>query len=81
MRIPPEKQTACLSIEKRKRGKVVTVVKGLAAEGNNLPDLLTQLKSSCGAGGTLKDDTLEIQGDQLDRVKRELTRIGFRVKT
>ena len=52
-RIPPQQQTARLSVEKRKKGKVVTVVRGLPAEGNDLPALLTQLKTACGAGGTL----------------------------
>lgn len=79
-RIAPEKQTARLAVEKRKRGKVVTVVRGLSEPDSDMPDLLTQLKNACGAGGTLKDDTLEIQGDQLDRVRELLTAIGYRVK-
>jgi len=79
-RIPPEKQTAKISVEKRKKGKVVTVVHGLSAEGNDLGALLTRLKSHCGAGGTLKGDVLEIQGRQLDRVRELLEGIGYRVK-
>ncbi len=79
-RIPPEKQTARLALEKRKKGKMVTVIRGLPAEGNDLPGLLTQLKNSCGAGGTIKDETIEIQGDHLQRVRDTLTQIGFRVK-
>ncbi|WP_298867054.1 translation initiation factor [uncultured Gimesia sp.] len=79
-RIPPEQQTARLSIEKRKKGKRVTVVRGLAQEGNDLPELLKQLKSQCGAGGSLQEDELEIQGDQLDRVRATLKTIGFQVK-
>ena len=78
--IPPEKQTARLSIEKRKKGKVVTVVRGLPEEGNDLPALLTQLKNTCGAGGSLKEGELEIQGRQLDRVREALQKIGFKVK-
>ncbi|MBP87326.1 MAG: translation initiation factor [Planctomycetaceae bacterium] len=79
-KIPPEKQTAKLAIEKRKKGKVVTVVRGLPAEGNDLPDLLTQLKTVCGAGGSLQVDALEIQGKHLERVREALTKIGYRVK-
>ena len=48
---PPEKQTARLAVEKRKKGKVVTVVRGLAADDNDLPGLLGRLKAACGAGG------------------------------
>ena len=78
-RIPPEEQTARLSVEKRKKGKRVTVVRGLSAEGNDLPALLTQLKNTCGAGGAIKEDVLEIQGDQLDTVRQALRNIGYRV--
>ncbi len=79
-RIPPEKQTAQLALEKRKRGKMVTVVRGLSAAGNDLPALLTQLKTTCGAGGTVKEDLLEVQGDHLDQVRGVLTGLGYRVK-
>ena len=79
-KLAPGKQTARLSVEKRKKGKTVTVVRGLLAEGNDLPGLLTKLKSACGAGGTLKDEELEIQGNNLDRVRDELKKIGFRTK-
>ncbi len=79
-RIPPEQQTARLSIEKRKKGKRVTVIRGLSAEGNDLPELLKQIKDRCGAGGALKDEDLEIQGEQLDRVRETLQQMGFKVK-
>lgn len=77
---PPGKQTARLAIEKRKKGKRVTVIRGLAAGDNDLPALLTRLKTACGAGGTLSDDGLEIQGEQLDRVRAVLGELGYRVK-
>ena len=74
----PEKQTARITIEKRKKGKWVTAVRGLAAA--DLPGLLTQLKSACGAGGTVKDTIVEVQGKHLDRVAQYLRDIGYRVK-
>lgn len=76
---PPEQQTAKLAIEKRKKGKVVTVIRGLPADGNDLPQLLTHLKSACGAGGALKEDALEIQGKHLDRVRDSLRQLGYQV--
>jgi len=79
-RIPPGQQTAKLSVEKRKNGKTVTVVKGLSAEGNDLAELLSRLKTKCCAGGTLKQDELEIQGRHLDRVRQVLDEIGYRTK-
>lgn len=78
--IPPKQQTARLAVEKRKQGKLVTVVRGLNATGNDLPALLTRIKSTLGAGGTLDGDELEIQGDHLDRVRQLLGKIGYKVK-
>ena len=78
---PPEKQSARLGVERRKKGKVVTVVRGVPAEENDLPALLGQLKAACGAGGTIKDDLLEIQGNHLERVRGLLAAgIGYRVR-
>jgi translation initiation factor 1 len=78
--IPPNKQTVRLSMEKRKKGKLVTVIKGLPAVGNDLPALLSKLKTSLGAGGTIEGEELEIQGEHLDRVRHLLSEIGYKVK-
>lgn len=79
-KIPPESQTARLAVEKRKKGKVVTVLRGLSTEGNDLPELLRQLKSTCGTGGTLKDDAIELQGDHTKRAGEFLREMGYRVR-
>ncbi len=76
----PQSQTARLSVEKRKRGKLMTVVRGLAAAENDLPALLTQLKNYCGAGGTVKEEQIEIQGDHLQRIQQMLADMGYRLK-
>jgi translation initiation factor 1 len=76
----PGRQTARLSIEKRKKGKLVTVVRGLAASDNDFPNLLTQLKNRCGAGGTIDGDLLELQGDQCEKVRKFLGELGYQVK-
>jgi translation initiation factor 1 len=60
---------------------MVTAIHGLPAAGNDLPALLTKLKNACGAGGTLKDNTLEIQGAHSERVKRILLEQGYNVKS
>ena len=78
--LDPAKQTARIRVEKRKRGKVVTVIQGLPRVGNDLPSLLAQLKSKCGAGGAIKEDVLEIQGQHVDRVAECLAEIGYRTK-
>ena len=78
--LPPNKQTAKLAVEKRKKGKVVTVIRGLAAGANDLPALLARLKNACGAGGTLDGETLEVQGDHVERLRKLLGEIGYKVR-
>jgi translation initiation factor 1 len=80
-RLEPSQQTARITIEKRQKGKLVTVISGLPEIGNDLGELLTQLKTACGSGGTLKEGKLEIQGDQAARVKQKLLSLGFNVKS
>ena len=79
-RLPPEKQTARLAVEKRKKGKLMTVVRGLAPKESDLPALLAKLKADLGTGGTLEDDEILIQGDQRDRLGALLRELGYRVK-
>ena len=61
-------------------GKVVTVIRGLRLADAALADLTAELKRLCGAGGTVKDDTVEIQGDQRETVAERLRALGHRVK-
>ena len=75
-----DRKTARLSVEKRKKGKVVTVIRGLSASVNDLPALLAQLKNQCGAGGTLAGDTLELQGNHLERLRAMLADAGYIVR-
>jgi len=79
-RISPDKHVARLLVERRKKGKVVTIIRGLTAAGNDLPALLRRLKSQCGAGGALQNDSLEIQGEHVERIRAALTELGYGVK-
>jgi translation initiation factor 1 len=51
-----------------RKGKGVTVIKGLPLDDAALTALGKQLKALCGSGGTVKDGVVEIQGDHLDKV-------------
>lgn len=81
-RLPPGKQTARISVQKRKGGRKATVVEGLTAKANDLPDVLAQLQSACGTGGTVKpkEDLIEVQGDHTDTVRKTLQAIGYKTK-
>ena len=78
--LPPQKQTARLQVENRKKGKVVTVVRGLSPRETDFTALLGKLKQTCGAGGTIAEEALEIQGDHLSRVKTLLAEMGYKVR-
>jgi len=66
--------------EKRQKGKEVTVVRGIDPARNDLPALLTKLKSSLGTGGSLDGNDLVVQGDQIERVVAALIKLGFQAK-
>jgi translation initiation factor 1 len=61
-------------------GKAVTVVRGLALDEAALTQLAKQLKALCGAGGTVKDGVVEVQGDHCERVIEALKKQGRSVK-
>lgn len=65
---------------KGRGGKAVTLVKGLALDPVALAALGKQLRTACGAGGTVKDGVIEVQGDHCDLVMEQLTQLGHRPK-
>jgi translation initiation factor 1 len=58
-------------------GKGVSVITGVPLTGEALQELATRLKKTCGAGGAVKDGTIEIQGDHRDRLVAELCKLGY----
>ena len=74
-------QTARIARDRKRRaGKTVTVISGLRHDPATLERLLKTLKQQCGAGGTVKDGELEIQGDHRERVAAALQALGYGVK-
>lgn len=61
---------------KGRKGKAVTLITGLPLAEPDLQKLATDLKRKCGAGGTIKGNTIEIQGDHRDLLVAELTKRG-----
>ena len=65
---------------KGRKGKTVTVISGFQVKPETLEALLKQLKTQCGTGGTVKDNTLEIQGDHTQKLVEILTKLGYKAK-
>ena len=67
--------------EKQGRGgKTVTAIWGLARTKAGVLEMTRDLKRACGAGGSVKLDRIEIQGDHRDAVVRMLRERGSKVK-
>jgi translation initiation factor 1 len=68
-----------LRVKAGRGGKTVTVIRGFVGIG--LPEkeqLAKAMQKTCGAGGTVKDGQIEIQGDKRTEVAQILTAAGFR---
>ena len=66
--------------KKGRKGKTVTTVTGVPLPADELLALASDLKRSCGSGGSLKDNVIEIQGDHRDALVEALTARGYTVK-
>ena len=77
----PDRLVAKLRMEKKGRGgKTVTVVYDLPQNETFLKELAQELKRTCGTGGAVAENTIELQGDLRDRVREHLGRKGWQVK-
>lgn len=76
----PEKQSLRVRLEKRKRGKLMTVISGFRGPVHQRRQFLTDIKNHCGAGGTIDDGNVEVQGDHVLRIKAFLSSGGYRVR-
>ena len=65
---------------KGRKGKGVITISGLGLNNKELKTLASKLKKVCGCGGSVVDETIEIQGDKRDIIKAELEKAGFKVK-
>jgi translation initiation factor 1 len=75
----PADQPARVRREKR-GGKLVTVVSGLDPVATDLAALVKELRAALGAGGTVKGDTVEIQGDHREALVARLRELGYPAK-
>ena len=79
--LPPQQQTAYLHRDSKGRGgKGVTLIRNLVLSEEDLTALAKKIKQACGTGGTVKDGTLEIQGENRKRIADVLLKMGYKVK-
>ncbi len=80
--VPPKgnRQVRLEKTRSGKKGKLVTVIKGLKLNQSEAKILLKNLKIACGTGGTIKGEFLELQGDQISKALDFLIKEGFKPK-
>lgn len=71
-----------VSLEKKRYGKVVTIVTGFDS-GVDIKKIAKELKNKLACGGTFdkKTNTVELQGDHSKKIKELLIKIGFNAES
>ena len=75
----PEKHQLHFAKEKR-RGKVVTIVKPFYLSQDDLKALLKTVKKRLGTGGTVKEESLEFQGEVRENLRIQLETLNYGFK-
>jgi translation initiation factor 1 len=76
--LPRDKQKLRVKLDTKQRaGKVVTLVDGFAGTLADMEALAKQLKTKCGAGGSVKDGFIIVQGDYKDKAITWLKEWGY----
>jgi len=75
--IAREAQYISISVTKRRYGKLMTLVEGFDPKSIDIVQLMKKLKSKFACGGTAKGNVIELQGNHLEGVRKELVAMGF----
>jgi len=79
--LSPSEQNLVVSIDRKNRkGKSVTLIEGFIGKEEDLKILGKELKTLCGAGGSVKNGIALVQGDFRSKISELLIKKGFRVK-
>lgn len=74
------KQHKPVVIKKEKRKKsFITIIMNLSLDENNKKLLAKDLKTHFACGGTIKNDTIELQSDKIQDIKAFLLKKGIKV--
>ena len=68
-------QQITVTTEKRRFGKISTMVAGL--KDVDIKDIAKKLKSVLACGGTIKNNVIELQGNHKGKIKPLLIEMGF----
>jgi len=77
------KQTAtllCKYEKKGRAGKPVTIIEGFEVNNTELKEISKKIKTILGVGGSEKDGTIVIQGNNRDKIMNVLHEMGYKTK-
>ena len=74
--IAKTQQQISVKTEKRRFGKVTTLISGFD-DGVDIKDIAKNLKAKRACGGTVKNKTVELQGNHKGHIKPILIEMGF----
>lgn len=76
--VSPKSLVLKIELDRKQRaGKSVTVVSGFTHSAEDLNTLAKQLKSKCATGGTVKGQSIELQGDHREKAQAFLHGLGY----
>jgi len=79
--LPPNQQDLRVQVSRKgRKGKSVTIISGFQHKPETLTKLAKTLKAQCGSGGTVKDNTIEVQGEHGPKLVTLLTQQGYKAK-
>ena len=76
----PSNQNIRIHLDRKGGGKILSVIKGLKASEGDLTLLAKEFKKKCGVGGTVKNNTILIQGNFRKKLQELLVEKGYNVK-
>jgi len=79
--ISKEEQRVTIRKDRKRYGKIVTIIEGMDANSINVKELAKKLKNKFACGGTHKEGIIELQGNHMEKVKAELIKMGFNPAT
>lgn len=76
-----QKEALICKFEKKGRnGKPVTLIEGFEGSEEELKKISKKIKTTLGIGGSEKDGTIIIQGDNRDKIMDLLKNMGYKTK-
>lgn len=79
--IAKEQQKITIKTDKRRYGKLTTVIQGIDSKEIDIKDLGKKLKNKLACGGTVKENRIELQGNHKRKLKQILVEMGFPADT